>query len=129
MSAEVSGSGRGRGRGRETSGNGAHPNEPGATDPNGLQRLINNSWHIAGVLHAERERVLLPRRCAFMMPPPPQLMQYIRQPVLNTRCSCATSSLTLPSSPRSLSAGDPRLIRSTSRGASAPSPSRMWRIT
>ncbi|MED6112169.1 hypothetical protein PIB30_059275 [Stylosanthes scabra] len=27
----------------------------------------------------QRERVLLPRRCALLMPPPPALLQYIRQ--------------------------------------------------
>ncbi|MED6216958.1 hypothetical protein PIB30_012964 [Stylosanthes scabra] len=69
--AREHGCGRQR-RGRRPTGDGAHPNpnEPGAADPNGLHRL-NNSWHIAGVLHTQRERVLLPRRCEFIMPPPP----------------------------------------------------------
>ncbi|MED6205027.1 hypothetical protein PIB30_014251 [Stylosanthes scabra] len=67
MSAE------GSGRGRRAAGDGAQQNELGAANPNGLYKL-NRSWHITG-----RERVLLPRRCVFMMPPPPPLMQYIRQ--------------------------------------------------
>ncbi|MED6198729.1 hypothetical protein PIB30_069315 [Stylosanthes scabra] len=59
-------------------GEAAQQNASGAGEQEGLQRL-NRSWHIASVLHTERLRVLLPRRCAFLMPLPPALLHYIRQ--------------------------------------------------
>ncbi|MED6111226.1 hypothetical protein PIB30_050625 [Stylosanthes scabra] len=40
-----------------------------------LHRL-NRVWHIAGAL---RERILLPRRCSFLMPVPDRLMSFMKE--------------------------------------------------
>ncbi|MED6150703.1 hypothetical protein PIB30_075023, partial [Stylosanthes scabra] len=52
--------------------------EPAANESVNLHNM-NESWHITGALNTQRERVLLPRRCAFMMPPPVPLIPFIRQ--------------------------------------------------
>ncbi|MED6209321.1 hypothetical protein PIB30_053546 [Stylosanthes scabra] len=90
-----------------------------------LHRL-NRDWHIAGAL---RERVLLPRRCSFLMPVPDKLMPFmieagfghaiLLRDLFSTRCSFQ----------HLWSVGGRRLIRSISRGVSAPSLCRMWRTT
>ncbi|MED6134175.1 hypothetical protein PIB30_034792 [Stylosanthes scabra] len=44
-------------------------------DPEGLY-MLNDEWHIVGAL---RERVLLPRRCAFLMPAPDVLLPFLEE--------------------------------------------------
>ncbi|MED6175151.1 hypothetical protein PIB30_075667 [Stylosanthes scabra] len=69
-----------RGRSR-TRGGGRSGDQPAAApeanpqDPEGLYRL-NDEWHIAGAL---RERVLLPRRCSFLMPAPDALLPFLEE--------------------------------------------------
>ncbi|MED6122800.1 hypothetical protein PIB30_043315 [Stylosanthes scabra] len=106
--------GRSRTSGRRRSGDqpAAAP-EANPQDPEGLYRL-NDESHIAGAL---KKRVLLPRRCSFLMPAPDVLLPSGS----GMRSSSGTLSLTLRSFLHLWSAGVQRLIRFTCRGVSAPS--------
>ncbi|MED6186985.1 hypothetical protein PIB30_072072, partial [Stylosanthes scabra] len=66
------------GRGRSGAGQGDQPaaaNQANPQDPEELYRL-NDEWHIAGAL---RERVLLPRRCSFLMPARDVLLPFLEE--------------------------------------------------
>ncbi|MED6195637.1 hypothetical protein PIB30_039790 [Stylosanthes scabra] len=62
------------GRGRSGDQSAAVP-EANPQDLEGLYRL-NDEWHIADAL---RERVLLPRRCSFLMPAPDVLLPFLEE--------------------------------------------------
>ncbi|MED6163015.1 hypothetical protein PIB30_075960 [Stylosanthes scabra] len=68
--------GRSRTPGRDRFGDQPAPApEANPQDPEGLYRL-NDEWHIAGAL---RERVLLLRKCSFLMPAPDVLLPFLEE--------------------------------------------------
>ncbi|MED6107067.1 hypothetical protein PIB30_010513 [Stylosanthes scabra] len=90
-----------------------------------LHRL-NRKWHIAGAL---RERILLPRRCQFLMPVPERLMTYLDEAGFGHACQLRDFVFDAPLLSALWSVGGQRPIRFSSRGVSAPSRCRMWHIT
>ncbi|MED6173513.1 hypothetical protein PIB30_060160 [Stylosanthes scabra] len=66
------------GRGRSEARQGDEPAAAPQANPQNPERLymLNDKWHITGAL---RERVLLPRRCAFLMPASDVLLLFLEE--------------------------------------------------
>ncbi|MED6138752.1 hypothetical protein PIB30_077456 [Stylosanthes scabra] len=122
---------RGRARTPSRGRSGARQGDPPAAapqansqDPKGCTGLT-----MSGTLPEPWERVLLPRRCAFLTPAPDVLLPFLEEVgfghAIQLRDSCSTHR----SSPPLWSAGGPRRIPFTCHGVSAPSPYRMLRTT
>ncbi|MED6172303.1 hypothetical protein PIB30_048848 [Stylosanthes scabra] len=115
--------------GRTSAGSGdeAGPTAQAGQAPQDAEDCINLIR--SGTLPKHWERVLLPMRCAFLMPVLERLMLFMIEAGFRHAIQLRTSFSMLHSSQYLWSVGGRRHTLSTSRGVSAPSLYRMWRIT